>query len=231
MTSVCAICLSDLSEEPTSKLSCQHEFHSDCIIKMFQSMNKTTCPLCRQDGYNSREYAKIYRTHSRILKKDICNTLSNGNQRIKNLRNDVIKYKVAANEMKKHIAQLRFQWSKIFKEMKARGLEIEKQLNSEIKDKKRKFVSSENVKMFLKKRAKVERIYKKIKNQSSEICQEIPGLHVEDLVHFSKDANTFWYGPQFCTVNHFATKIFYKFDISFDTPRYLLKNPKKIKFE
>ena len=45
---ICSICLDDVTYiETTSRLSCGHHFHTDCI-KMCLEMS-LRCPLCRQD--------------------------------------------------------------------------------------------------------------------------------------------------------------------------------------
>ncbi len=46
----CSICLENISNENKKKLSCNHEFHKDCIITWLRQQN--TCPNCRQEQTN-----------------------------------------------------------------------------------------------------------------------------------------------------------------------------------
>lgn len=46
----CAICLCDFEDDDnTSVISCNHNFHVDCINTWFES--RDTCPICREKPY------------------------------------------------------------------------------------------------------------------------------------------------------------------------------------
>lgn len=47
VTSMCCICLDDLSAQLTKKLSCLHEFHAACLSTWVETHNNNSCPLCR----------------------------------------------------------------------------------------------------------------------------------------------------------------------------------------
>jgi len=45
----CIICFESISYKKSTKLSCGHRFHTDCIISWFRQ-KKNTCPCCRDTG-------------------------------------------------------------------------------------------------------------------------------------------------------------------------------------
>ena len=53
MTDDCSICLENMTDKQSVKLSCNHVFHLDCI----QNIINNRCPLCR----------------TKIISKSICN--------------------------------------------------------------------------------------------------------------------------------------------------------------
>ena len=57
--SECAICLNDLSDNPSDicdSYPCKHAFHEDCLLRLFRESNKK-CPMCRCDLLDGREEA------------------------------------------------------------------------------------------------------------------------------------------------------------------------------
>ena len=56
---LCVICLSTLNEDDTYNLSCNHKFHTKCIIDWFRSeSSKGNCPCCMNIPTN--EYSYFY---------------------------------------------------------------------------------------------------------------------------------------------------------------------------
>jgi len=53
----CVICLNDIRSRPQTKLSCGHEFHTQCIEDWFRQ--KTECPMCRNFEINSKEFPSL----------------------------------------------------------------------------------------------------------------------------------------------------------------------------
>ena len=54
ITETCAICLTNLngSTKDDYILSCQHKFHTECILNWFRSMNGNgNCPLCNDNPF------------------------------------------------------------------------------------------------------------------------------------------------------------------------------------
>ena len=52
----CAICLVDLNDSNDYVLSCQHKFHTECILNWFRSMNGNgNCPLCNDNPFSPNE--------------------------------------------------------------------------------------------------------------------------------------------------------------------------------
>lgn len=52
---VCAICLDDLCSNETAKpKACDHIFHESCMIKWYQTKNKTEfqCPYCKVNSFS-----------------------------------------------------------------------------------------------------------------------------------------------------------------------------------
>ena len=45
---ICSVCLEEIMQEDICHLNCGHEFCRPCLNTLF-TMNKTLCPLCRQD--------------------------------------------------------------------------------------------------------------------------------------------------------------------------------------
>ena len=74
---LCVICLSTLKENDTYALSCNHKFHTKCIIDWFRSESSNgNCPCCMDvpvNGYGLWDYSGFY--NSQIF-----------NHRLKNLR-------------------------------------------------------------------------------------------------------------------------------------------------
>ena len=53
----CAICLTNLNDSNKDEyiLSCQHKFHSECIMDWFRSMNGNgNCPLCNDNPFSQK---------------------------------------------------------------------------------------------------------------------------------------------------------------------------------
>ena len=51
---ICAICYDNISKHQCTKLDCNHEFHSHCIIEWFRRGN-STCPYCVSTGKKESE--------------------------------------------------------------------------------------------------------------------------------------------------------------------------------
>ena len=47
MEEICSICGDDLCKQFPQKLSCNHVFHYDCLMKSFKGAKNTCCPYCR----------------------------------------------------------------------------------------------------------------------------------------------------------------------------------------
>jgi len=58
---ICSICLDKL-EEKVVFLECFHMFHNDCILKWYNSENKS-CPLCRKDIIINIETTPLLQAH------------------------------------------------------------------------------------------------------------------------------------------------------------------------
>ena len=95
----CAICLETINSNDSSqsyKIDCNHEFHTDCIMKWFR-LGNSNCPLCNDSPNNN-----IMNT---------CTIYSYGNLAYIDERCKVIKRisrkKNAPEELKKHIDKLK----------------------------------------------------------------------------------------------------------------------------
>ena len=56
---LCVICMSSMTEDNSYKLSCNHTFHTDCIIKWFRSSDGN-CPCCMDNPMNENTSQGIY---------------------------------------------------------------------------------------------------------------------------------------------------------------------------
>lgn len=63
---VCSICLEDLSSGTIHKLTCDHEYHYDCIIQI----ESPYCPICRKEITNlSEEKLKLIKEKEKVNKE------------------------------------------------------------------------------------------------------------------------------------------------------------------
>ena len=46
---VCTICTEAIADGNGVALSCEHQFHGNCIIPWLQTQGRTDCPMCRHD--------------------------------------------------------------------------------------------------------------------------------------------------------------------------------------
>ena len=53
----CSICYDSLKDKQSHKLSCNHSFHTDCIIDWFR-MGNSSCPYCRDTVSNQSSFIK-----------------------------------------------------------------------------------------------------------------------------------------------------------------------------
>ena len=71
---ICAICYDDTSKHQCTKLDCNHEFHSHCIVEWFRRGN-STCPYCISTGKKESET----RTNVNNIMRD-ANIINRGNE-------------------------------------------------------------------------------------------------------------------------------------------------------
>lgn len=229
MSDRCVICLTALDVKPTSKLSCDHEFHSDCVITMFQTMGKTSCPLCRKDRDDGGEYERIRRSHLRVIKQDIIEKLPSGKRKLQALYSNVESYKSSVKDYKKLRMEVFLDWSKVHLRINARAKVLMKQILEECKDEKKKFLSVHKVKELSKKRAQLRRLKKKISNAATSLTNSVPGLLYEDLVRFEKGVRMFTCFEKFnVCVNHFASNMKCKFKVPMALPQSVIHSADEI---
>ena len=66
----CAICHQDFKLRPQVILSCSHVFHKACLFsfeKLLDNNKQRRCPLCREEGYEKRDYnhgIEVYKLRS-----------------------------------------------------------------------------------------------------------------------------------------------------------------------
>lgn len=101
---LCAICLDEM-DQPNSIYTidtCNHQFHSNCIINMFINSTHRDCPLCRNRiGEKKHIYDNFkFELFRKYSKRKDCN------KTIKNLFKKYDKYEVKFKEMQKELDKL-----------------------------------------------------------------------------------------------------------------------------
>jgi len=96
---LCAICLETMDPNNSSqsyKIDCNHEFHTDCIMKWFR-LGNGNCPLCN-DTNNSNQNANNFYSYG--------TTTTYIDERCKVIKK-ISRKKNAPEELKKHIEKLK----------------------------------------------------------------------------------------------------------------------------
>ena len=94
----CAICLETINSDDSSrsyKIDCNHEFHTDCIMKWFR-LGNSNCPLCN-DSPNINQYSYTFYSYGTSTYID---------ERCKVIKK-LSRKKDAPEELKKHIEKLK----------------------------------------------------------------------------------------------------------------------------
>ena len=126
---LCVICLSTLNEDDTYKLSCNHKFHTKCIIDWFRSESSNgNCPCCMDvpvNGYGLWDYSGFYnhtfinnrvknlrrfskrKTSPQLLKNEFVKLKKNEDE-LKNIKNEVKHFKNTTeyNELLKQLKKI-----------------------------------------------------------------------------------------------------------------------------
>ena len=89
----CGICGSDLNDKYTHKLTCNHIFHYECLMKSFQNIPKhkkerNHCPYCRE----KYEFLPLVNGLKKVIPGVHCNTFGQSISETKlSLKNDYSK--------------------------------------------------------------------------------------------------------------------------------------------
>ena len=63
---VCAICLEEFKNLDQVILSCSHIFHKNCLSSFEKFSKEKTCPICRKESYEKKQYKYNQEKYRRV---------------------------------------------------------------------------------------------------------------------------------------------------------------------
>lgn len=126
---LCSICLEELEDEKTIyKIdSCNHLFHTKCILEMYIQSNSRSCPMCRQIiSATSSSSSSLYNNKFKLslIKKYVKKV--DANPSIVSFYNEFISYNKKISEFKKKLIATQKLLTTLYKENKPIFKEKEK---------------------------------------------------------------------------------------------------------